>query len=238
MADKDLKLAFDHQIDSAMLDVIQQANEYLYIVTPYIKMWDYVKVELRSTKKKGVRVRVILRDEKKARNAEDEAWFTESGIPMAFVHRLHAKIFLNEHMAVIGSMNLHEDSAQNSREIAMIISEPAFHQEIRSYIEKRLLPVDGLHAGRATEHYPVDKARPRRPSAPRSNGACIRCGDAIDLNPEKPLCDEHYKKWAKYKDPDYPEKFCHSCGKSAEVTYANPLCFLCNLKFGVKDLFG
>lgn len=56
MADNDLRLAFDDEIDSAILGVIRGAKEYLYIVTPFITMWGHVKDELLLAKQKGVRV--------------------------------------------------------------------------------------------------------------------------------------------------------------------------------------
>lgn len=44
-------------------------------------------------------------------------------------------------------------------------------------------------------------------------GYCIRTGIEIPFNPSKPFSPEAYKSWAKYKNPDYPEKYCHRTGK-------------------------
>lgn len=44
-------------------------------------------------------------------------------------------------------------------------------------------------------------------------GFCIRTGKEIPFNIEKPLSYEAFKMWNKYKNPDYPEKYCHFTGE-------------------------
>ena len=44
-------------------------------------------------------------------------------------------------------------------------------------------------------------------------GYCIRTGKRIPFNPKKPFCEKAYQSWAQYKNPKYPEKFCHKTGK-------------------------
>ena len=33
--------------------------------------------------------------------------------------------------------------------------------------------------------------------------------------------------WAQYEDSEYPEAYCHSCGKERDTTYDKPLCGSC-----------
>lgn len=56
-------------------------------------------------------------------------------------------------------------------------------------------------------------------------GYCIRTGVPIDFNLDRPLTDSAYKSWSKYKDPDYPEKFCHLTGENSDGqnSYAKPV---------------
>ena len=70
----------------------------------------------------------------------------------------------------------------------------------------------------------------------KTSGFCIRCGKEMELNPNKPLCSKCYPIWAKYSDPDYPEKYCHICGKESEQTYAKPVCYTCYKKKQIKTL--
>lgn len=56
-------------------------------------------------------------------------------------------------------------------------------------------------------------------------GYCIRTGIEIPFNPKMPLCEEAYKSWNRYKDDNYPEKFCHYSGEpsNGETTFAKPI---------------
>lgn len=58
-------------------------------------------------------------------------------------------------------------------------------------------------------------------------GYCIRCGEVIDYNPEKPFCEKCYPSWAKFNNPSYREKHCHICGKKASTTKVRPVCNDC-----------
>lgn len=57
------------------------------------------------------------------------------------------------------------------------------------------------------------------------SGFCIRTGIKIPFNPEKPLSDKAFRQWNKYKDKEYPEKFCHFSGEpsNGETTAAKPI---------------
>jgi len=61
--------------------------------------------------------------------------------------------------------------------------------------------------------------------ANQTSGYCIRTGKLIPFNPAKPMCKEAYDSWSKYKNPDYPEKYCHKTGKPSQgkTTMKNPV---------------
>lgn len=46
-----------------------------------------------------------------------------------------------------------------------------------------------------------------------NSGFCIRTGNEIPFNVEKPMNYEAFKMWNKYKDVDYSEKYCHFSGE-------------------------
>lgn len=56
-------------------------------------------------------------------------------------------------------------------------------------------------------------------------GYCIRTGKSIPFNDKYPMCDEAYQNWAKYKNKDFEEKYCHYSGEPSygETTYARPI---------------
>jgi RNA polymerase-binding transcription factor DksA len=47
----------------------------------------------------------------------------------------------------------------------------------------------------------------------RNTGFCIRTGNEIPFNIKKPMKNEAFKMWNKYKDSDYSEKYCHFSGE-------------------------
>lgn len=56
-------------------------------------------------------------------------------------------------------------------------------------------------------------------------GYCIRTGEKIPLNPQKPYSDKAYKSWSQYKNPNYKEKYCHLTGIQSEgrTSMAKPI---------------
>ena len=66
------------------------------------------------------------------------------------------------------------------------------------------------------------------PTKAGTTGHCIRCGEDIPLNAKKPLCPTDYKQWEKYKNHDYPEKYCYKCGREYSTTFDKPLCLPCS----------
>jgi hypothetical protein len=67
-------------------------------------------------------------------------------------------------------------------------------------------------------------------SPTEEGGYCIRCGERIEVDPDRPLCPKCYKIWAKYSDESYPENYCHICGKESKQSYEKPLCRACYKK--------
>jgi len=56
-------------------------------------------------------------------------------------------------------------------------------------------------------------------------GYCIRTGVKIPYNREKPFSAEAFKSWNKYKDGDYPEKYCHLTGEvsNGKTSFNRPI---------------
>jgi hypothetical protein len=75
----------------------------------------------------------------------------------------------------------------------------------------------------------------RKQKAP---GYCIRTGKQIQFNPQKPFTYEAFKDWARYKNRDYCEKFCHFSGElsSGETSFSFPI-MKKNYK-KAKEIFG
>lgn len=69
------------------------------------------------------------------------------------------------------------------------------------------------------------KARPSREEVEQPPmGFCIRTGEKIPFNLEKPYSEVAYRSWVQYKNKDYPEKYCHKTGKESfgKTSMRNP----------------
>ena len=63
-----------------------------------------------------------------------------------------------------------------------------------------------------------------------ADGYCIRCRAELEaerVDAGNVLCGKCYRQWARYKNPDYVEKYCTTCGREWETSYSRPQCDDC-----------
>ena len=131
---------------------------------------------------------------------------------------LHAKCYLNEKMAVIGSMNMYEFSEKNNREMGVLVT----REHDPDVFEDAWNETKSIYAEVKFESSTLASAQ----------GFCIRCSGQIGFTPKKPLCENCYKEWAKFKNKNYREKHCHKCGNLEATTVVRPLCGTCFTNLG------
>ncbi|MBM3945607.1 MAG: hypothetical protein FJ317_09010, partial [SAR202 cluster bacterium] len=110
----------DDRVASAVLDVIRNAERYVVLVSPYNQFWDHLRDDLRLAVRRNVQVTLIYREDQPATDID---WVGSLGVTVYGVGRLHAKIFMNESVLLVTSMNLLETSSKNSKEIAIQIND-------------------------------------------------------------------------------------------------------------------
>lgn len=235
MAESPKTVFVDDEVASQVLDIIREAQKYVIIVTPYLKLWGHAQDAIRLAVNKGIKVTAIIRHEGGTIDnggIDDVTWFLNSGVEVLAAEYLHAKIYLNEHAVVVSSMNLTEFSTKNSLEIALQVRDKGPQQLIRDYVGKTLMPLAiNLRAGLAEPpRSPIRGSTPAHASPSGVAGVCIRCQRPIGLDASRPLCPMCYEVWAAYRNEEYEEEFCHACGTASDVTYARPLCRNCYQK--------
>lgn len=85
------------------------------------------------------------------------------------------------------------------------------------YVESEII-IDNLSDFFANKQYTkVNKNQKEtiRTTNNKNIGFCIRTGVEIPFNLEKPLSLESFKLWNKYKDRNFPEKYCHFSGEKS-----------------------
>ncbi len=157
-----------------------------------------------------------------------------ASIRSSYCKNLHAKCFLNESEALITSMNLYEFSQVNNEEMGILISkasDPELYGKVYEEANRLLRISEELRVEVQVVNPSTSNKAPAKKPTPKTNmtqqGHCIRCAATIPFSMERPLCDKDYKIWARYEDPEYPEDYCHSCGKERDTTYDKPLCGSC-----------
>ncbi len=213
----------DGEVALAIESLVEDARKWVLFVSPYLKLWGHIRNAIELAGKRNLDMTFVIRSDIDEKALSDIQWLKENKVKVLVVEGLHAKIYLNESETVVSSMNLTEYSTQNSHEIGLRVRDPHYASEIKEYvsnIRKLAKPFGEL-----------DDARPLVSTNRRASvavvGRCIRCGGVVELNPNRPLCEGCYEEWDEYGNEDYPEKFCHFCGRPANVTYAKPLCRSC-----------
>ena len=146
-------------------------------------------------------------------------------------------------------MNMYEFSEKNNREMGILITKQGDPEpfndavkEVKSILQSST--IDETDATRKKEYTPSAKNRNKTPisskpgkslldvlsnvlTGEKLDAFCIRCGDRLPFDTFHPLCDDCYRKWAEYGNPNYTEHFCHSCDKRRKTTKEKPLCSTC-----------
>ncbi len=107
-------------ISSGIDELIREAKERVYIISPYLKLSDQIKELLQDKEREKVDVRLIFG---KQELNPTEMSFLQSlkYVRLYFSKNLHAKCYLNEHRMIIASMNLYEFSQQNNKEMGILV---------------------------------------------------------------------------------------------------------------------
>ena len=107
-------------ISDRLEKIIKNAEERLWLISPYLKVNNRLK-ELLEGKKPSVDVRVIYG--KSELQPEEKKWLEGlTQIKTSFRPNLHAKCYLNENEALLTSMNLYEFSEKNNDEMGVLVS--------------------------------------------------------------------------------------------------------------------
>ena len=226
---------FDEGVQPQFFKLITNAREFITFVTPYIDLWENLKRAMRNAVERNVSITFFIREDLNARKLEDLKWLRDNKVKVHSVPNLHAKIYLNENTVLFSSMNILRSSINDSKEFAMIVKSENDKKLLRDYVSGLTPKFSTTQSSNSIGNYVsglIAKAIVTQSSHSIEDhtsqvGICIRCGDKIRFNTDKPLCPDCYRQWATYENEDYPEKYCHSCGKVAKTTIDKPRCPAC-----------
>lgn len=230
--------------------IIMNADTWLVLISPYLKLSRNFEERLRDADRRNVDMTIIYG--KSEIGPDEKARLRQfKNLELRFCDNLHAKCYINEDSVVITSMNMYDFSEKKNREMGVLITagnDIDVYREARREVESivRASVKNGNHTNSnsvGTTLPAVDSRSAERRDAlgikrvmntlsamltgEKLEGHCIRCNTAVPLNVDSPLCDEHYRVWARWRDPAYEEKYCHGCGQEVSTTKDKPLCRRC-----------
>ena len=233
-------------VSHRLSEIIKNAKERLVIISPYLRVNDRIKQLLEDKNRMRIEVWVIYG--KNELRLEENNWLRSmDSIKTGFLQNLHAKCYMNENEALVTSMNLYEYSQINNDEMGIIVSrdkDPELYEDVKEESNRlvraseiikvtvdRVEAPENVRENTGSRRTKVESSSTTK--APQS-GFCIRCKTNLSVNPTRPYCNPHYASWNRYKNEEYEEKYCHTCGKEHTTTKAKPVCLACYRKY--KDV--
>lgn len=208
--------------------IIKKSNERLILISPFLKINDRIKELLEDKDRLKIDIRVIYG--KNDLQPQQNNWLkSKRSIRTSFCKNLHAKCYMNEEEALITSMNLYEFSQANNNEMGIHLTKEDDKEAFSDIFSEAQRLIRISEELKVT----VEKISPSRNKKIKTGikseieGNCIRCRNLVNLNPLAPYCKDCYKIWIKYKDEQYPEKYCHICGQEKKTTMIKPTCYDC-----------
>ncbi len=218
----------------------------LLLISPYLKFNSRIKDRLEDqarTWKTDIR---IVYGKTELRRDETE-WLSENDIRTSFREPLHAKCYMNDTHALITSMNLYDFSQQNNDEMGILVSaeeDPELYEDIKKEAEyilrqsenvrinvTRIDDSDDLPQNKPSRSEPRGEPERKQQAALPDSGFCLRCAVEIPSALDRPYCNSDYRSWARFKNKDYEEKHCHTCGAEHATSMAKPVCLSCFRKY-------
>ena len=209
MAFSSYKVAFDAQLKENLDRLIDEANEYLYLISPYLNLGNVLTESILKAMAKGVQVVLVhhTRQFDKPETLPSLQRLNSAGCKIFHHPNLHAKIYMNEDEVIITSLNLVAGSFENSLESGYITSLKESHRTTLKYIRDQILNSDLVQESDISD-------------AVLNKGYCIRTKARIPLNPDRPIEHDEYFSSGKKKNG----KYCHYCGEEAGTSVAQPFC--------------
>lgn len=226
-----------------ILNTFTDAENFLFIVSPFIKLDNNLK-QILEEKKHDPKFEITLVYGKNEHNHDlslgvnDLSFFKEFlNVEIYYHPDLHAKYYANEYQSVVTSLNLHSFSIKNNIEVGVLFERKSRFSFISDNKEddaslnffldlieqsdctfskhlEQKKRFFGLIKGDYTQIIEVDETEITHKSQKTNHkGYCIRSGIQIAFNLQKPYSEKAYASWSQYKNKDYKEKYCHFSGE-------------------------
>lgn len=105
-------------------ELIKNAQERLYLISPYLKLNDRIKELLEDKDRMKIDVRIVYG--KSELQPSEAAWLKKlTYVRTSYCPNLHAKCYLSEEACIVTSLNLYEFSQINNNEMGILLERNA-----------------------------------------------------------------------------------------------------------------
>jgi phosphatidylserine/phosphatidylglycerophosphate/cardiolipin synthase-like enzyme len=224
-----------HNLSGAVIDLIDEAQKFCYLVSPYVQLWPQLEKAIHRAASRRVPVTIITRypDPRDGRGWYEQDYSKRLGAEIIVLDRLHTKLYVSDRSALLCSMNLVDSSQVNNFELGVRFERSDAAMIKRQVIDAELLLAQprvvirselasGLHAER-------QRMAALKATFP-AKGFCAVCAAKIDLD----WRGRYYRClpcWQGLPDADplhVTTKFCHYCGQSHPGFLASPFHDTCH----------
>ncbi len=215
--------------------MINQAEEKIYLISPFLQINRRVKQSLEDKYKYSLDIRIVYG--KSDLQPEESDWLKEhTGIRTSFCKNLHAKCYLSEKEVILTSMNLYEFSEVNNIEMGIHLSKES-DKSLYNDVYKEVMRI--IRSGEevqisvskvSKEKLVKPEQTSRKLKKQETSGFCIVCNALIPLNPLQPYCKDCYSVWKSHGNAENKEDYCHVCGEKHQATLLKPACYKCYKK--------
>lgn len=198
---------FETDMQTRLTEIVEGSSHELTIVSPYFRPGNVLTELLLKRAREGVVITVLHATDQinKAEFLSVYSRLNAAGISLYNHPQLHAKIYMNDDTALVGSSNLVAASAANSIEAAILVSHPKLLKALRNKV------AGTLSSDRAS--------RTSIAAAVPDPGFCIKTGRKLAYNPSRPVAFDVYRQ-----DSSAPGAYCHYCGQPADTSILRPFC--------------
>ncbi|WP_019039543.1 phospholipase D-like domain-containing protein [Psychroflexus tropicus] len=135
-----MKIIQPYQITSEILNLINDSEEYLVLVSPYVnfKNWDRIMTDLSNARNRGVNIQFYIRLD--SNNYKSWEQIESLNIKPKLIKNLHAKLYFNEKAGIVTSMNLLTSSNLSAIEFGSICDSEDEMVELKMFVKKVLEP--------------------------------------------------------------------------------------------------
>ena len=241
------------QISFAICKIINEAQERVCIITPYISLqqgnneWSSVMEALINASKRDVHIIIICRSfdheiestpkDKYVRRQQDKQFAaikkmqeimynSQKLLHIHYCPYLHAKCYFNEKDTVVPSMNLTISSLAENKELGILLKNGE-DDELLKQLHLYINDICKVCSPRIAYVNPQGEFKNRRRKI-ELYGHCIYCGREIAFSEDEYICSSCKPEIDRGYQP--PKRYCHLCGEPAtykEVRPGHPFHYNC-----------